>query len=179
MTHSSSSLPADTQRPSKSQRKRDMLALQDLGNDLVDLPAQQLGQLSLDPALVEAIHEARRITSREGRRRQLQYVGRLMRNADADAIRERLEAWRQGSVDETRALHQLEALRDRLIDDDDALTAYLDDHPDIDIQSLRALIRSARSEAHYNTGLNPGETPRRRYYRALFQALKDHGQDLP
>ncbi|MEI7447083.1 MAG: ribosome biogenesis factor YjgA, partial [Burkholderiales bacterium] len=104
--------------PSKSQRKRDMHALQDLGERLVELPVSQFEKLELPPELVDAVALARRITSREGRRRQLQYVGKLMRRADVDAeaIRARLEIDDVQHRLETAVMHAAERWRDTLIE---------------------------------------------------------------
>jgi ribosome-associated protein len=159
-------------RPSKSQVKREMLALLDLGRQLVDLPAEKLKQLSLDENLYDAVRQAQRTTSREGRRRQIHYVGKLMRNAEADAIRAQMDIWENGSREETRAMHRIEALRDLLLDNDNALTQLLSEYPGADVQHLRTLIREGRKEIQNNTALQPGQEPARKHYRALFQALK-------
>lgn len=172
LDHASDTDSPDDERPSKSQVKRDMLALQDLGKQLVDLPADKLVQLSLPEKLYDAIRLAQRTTSREGRRRQIHYVGKLMRAIEADPIRARLLAWEKGSREETLAMHRLEALRDHLLNDDDALTRLLNDYPDADAQRLRTLIREGRKEAARNAALEPGQEPQRKHYRALFQALK-------
>jgi ribosome-associated protein len=162
------------ERPSKSQVKREMLALTDLGKQLIeDVSPERLRQLPLSERLYEAIREAQRITSREGRRRQTHYVGKLMRDAPADAIREQLDAWAHGSREETAAMHRLEMLRDRVLADDAALTELIAHYPGADIQNLRALIRAARKEAQDNAVLRPGQDPKRKHYRALFQALKE------
>lgn len=160
-------------RPSKSQVKREMHALLDLGKELVELSPERLRQLPLEERLYEAIREAQRTTGREGRRRQIHFVGKLMRSAPAEAIRAQLDTWRNGSREETAAMHRLEALRERLLTDDDALTAVLQRNPDADIQHLRALIRAARKEAAANAALSQGQEPQRKQYRALFQALKN------
>ena len=162
----------DFDRPSKSQVKRDMLVLQDLGKQLVDLSTDRLKQLPLSETLYEAIRLAQRTTSREGRRRQIHYVGKLMRHADADAIRKQLDIWENGSREETRAMHRLEALRELLLKDDEALTGLLDAYPGADIQQLRTLIRASRKETQNNAALQPGQDPQRKHYRALFQAIK-------
>lgn len=159
-------------RPSKSQIKRDMLALQELGKQLVDLSPDQLKQLPLAEKLFDAIRLAQRTTSREGRRRQIHYVGKLMRDADAEAIRHQLDVWKNGSREQTQAMHRLEALRDMLLRDDDALTRLLNEYPGADVQQLRTLIRESRKEAQANARLQPGQDPQRKHYRALFQALK-------
>src|SRR5690606_38288830 len=159
-------------RPSKSQVKREMLALLDLGRQLVDLSPDQLKQLPLAEKLYDAVRLAQRTTSREGLRRQIHFVGKLMRAADADAIRAQLDIWENGSREQTRAMHRLETLRDLLLRDDDALTLLLNDYPGADAQRLRTLIREGRKEAQANAQLQPGQDPQRKHYRALFQALK-------
>lgn len=163
----------DDRPPSKSQVKRDMHALLDLGKELIDLSPERLKQLPLAERLYEAIREAQRITSHGGRRRQVHFVGKLMRNAPAEEIRAQLDVWKNGSREATAAMHRLEALRDRLLVDDDALTELLQDHPGADVQHLRAVIRAARKEAQGNAALQQGQDPQRKQYRALFQALKD------
>lgn len=159
-------------RPSKSQIKRDMHALLDLGKQLIELSDDRLKQLPLAERLYEAIRLAQRTTSREGKRRQIHFVGKLMRDAPADEIRTQLDIWQNGSRAETAAMHRLESLRDTLLTDDDALTELLNTHPGIDAQALRATIRAARKEAQGNAALLPGQEPQRKHYRALFQALK-------
>ncbi len=159
-------------RPSKSQVKREMLALTDLGKELIALSPERLRQLPLAERLHDAIREAQRTTSREGLRRQTHFVGKLMRDAPADEIRQQLDVWRNGSREETASMHRLEKLRDRLLEDDTALTELLNLHPGADVQQLRTLIREARKEARANTELQQGQEPRRKHYRALFQALK-------
>jgi len=159
-------------RPSKSQVKRELHALLNLGKELIALSPDRLKQLPLAERLYEAIREAQRTTSREGLRRQTHYVGKLMRDAPADVIRIQLDTWRNGSREDTAAMHRLETLRERLLADDDALTELLQDYPDTDIQHLRAVIRAARKEAQQNAALTQGQEPQRKQYRALFQALK-------
>ncbi|ALM84963.1 ribosome biogenesis factor YjgA [Bordetella sp. N] len=160
-------------RPSKSHVKREMLALTDLGKELIALSPERLRQLPLAERLYEAIREAQRTTSREGLRRQTHFVGKLMRDAPADEIRHQLDIWRNGSREETAAMHRLEKLRERLIVDDDALTELLNLYPGADVQQLRTVIREARKEARANAELTQGQEPKRKHYRALFQALKD------
>lgn len=159
-------------RPSKSQIKRDMLDLLDLGKQLVELSTDQIKKLPLDETLRDAIRLAQRTTAREGRRRQIHYVGKLMRTADADAIRAQIDLWENGSRDQTRAMHRIESLRDLLLKDDEALTGLLKAYPDLDAQQLRTLIREGRKEATHNEQLQPGQEPVRKHYRALFQTLK-------
>jgi ribosome-associated protein len=159
-------------RPSKSQVKRDMLALQDLGKEIVELSSDRVKQLPLSEKLLEAVLLAQRTTSREGRRRQIHYVGKLMRDAPAEQIRQQIDTWANGSRQETAYLHAIERDRDRLIADDAALTPWLDAHPGVDVQAIRSLIRAARAEHKKNQGLLPGQEPQRKHYRALYQAIK-------
>lgn len=159
-------------RPSKSQVKRELLALVDLGKELIDLSPERLRQLPLAERLYEAIRETQRTTSREGLRRQIHYVGKLLRDAQVDAIREQLDTWKNGSREETAEMHRLETLRNRLLADDEVLTELLSHYAAADPQQLRTFIREARKEAQANAALPQGHEPKRKHYRALFQALK-------
>jgi ribosome-associated protein len=157
---------ADT-RPSKSQMKREMHALQTLGTALVELPKDALKRMPMPEGLADAVREARRITDHEGKRRQIQYIGRVMRSlADEEtaALRTALEAHRGINKAETARLHWIEATRERLIADDDAFTAFVREHPGAEAQTGRTLIRHARKEAQQ------GKPPR--YFRELFQWIK-------
>ena len=160
------------ERPSKSQVKRDMLALQELGKAVVELSSDRVKQLPLSEKLRDAVLLAQRTTSREGRRRQIHYVGKLMRDAPAEQIRQQMDTWANGSRQETAYLHAIERDRDRLIADDAALTPWLDAHPGVDVQAIRSLIRAARAEHKKNQALLPGQEPQRKHYRALYQAIK-------
>src|SRR3954469_12441207 len=137
----------DDELPSKTRRKAQMHALQKLGAELVELSKARLATMDLPENLVEAIRDAQRITAHEGRRRQMQYIGRLMRDIDPAPIQERLDAWRGQSKAEIARQHGMERLRDKLVADDAALTEFAQAHPGIDIQALRNLIRNARKEA--------------------------------
>ena len=150
---------------SKSQRKRDMHALQDLGSALVKLSNQQLAQLNLPEDLAAAVAECKRLKKHEAIRRQMQYIGKLMRHVDPEPIQAQMAAWRGDSDAETAKLHQLERWRDRLLADDDALTKFATEHPGIDTQTLRNLIRNARKEAQL------AKPPRNA--RALFRTLRE------
>jgi len=172
MTQDENNFPDTDARPSKSQVKRDMLALQDLGKAVVELSSDRIKQLPLSEKLREAVLLAQRTTSREGRRRQIHYVGKLMRDAPAEQIRQQMDTWANGSRQETAYLHGLERDRDRLIDDDAALTPWLDANPGVDVQAMRSLIRAARAEHKKNLTLLPGQEPQRKHYRALYQAIK-------
>jgi len=150
---------------SKTKRKQEMTALQSLGAKLVDLPESQLAEMPMDDGLREAVLEAKRIKSHEAKRRQMQYIGRLMRDVDPAPLRERLEAI-TGHSAQAAALHRrLEAWRARLLADDEALTAFAAEHPDADLQALRTLIRNARKEQK--------EAKPPRAFRELFRLIKE------
>jgi ribosome-associated protein len=149
---------------SKTRRKREMLELQALGAALVTLPEAQLARMPLDAALLQAVLEAKRIKSHEAKRRQLQYVGRLMREVDAEPIRAQLAAIDGGSAQAAAAHRRLETWRERLLEDDEALTAFAAEHPGAGLQEIRMLIRNARKEQQ------EGKPPRA--YRELFRMLK-------
>lgn len=154
-------------RPSKSQLKREMHALQVLGAELVELPKDALKRMPMPEDLADAVLAARRITDHEGKRRQMQYIGRVMRSLteqETDALRAALEANRGVNKAETARLHWIENTRERLLADDDAFTTFLREHPGADAQTGRTLIRNARKEAQQ------GKPPR--YFRELFQWIK-------
>ena len=134
-------------RPSKSQRKRDSTELQSLGAELVELPDAAFKALPLPEDLREAMHEYRRTRSHEGRRRQMQYIGKLMRGADPDPLREALASVRLGGARDSLLLHQAEAWREELLADDEAQTRWAREHPESDLQQLRQLVRAARAQA--------------------------------
>jgi len=149
---------------SKTRRKREMTELQTLGAALVALPESQIKEMRLQNALLEALLDAKRIRSHEAKRRQLQYIGRLMREVDAEPIRARLAALEGTSAQAAAAHRRLEAWRERLLSDDAALTSFASEHPGADLQEIRALIRNARKEQ------KEGKPPRA--YRELFRVLK-------
>ena len=140
----------DDEPLSKTKKKEQMHALQKLGVELVELPRDRLASMRLPEELLAAVREAQRITAHEGRRRQMQFIGRLMREIDPAPIEERLAAWRGQSKAEIARQHLLERWRERLIADDAALTEFAQQHPGIDLQSLRNLIRNARKETAEN-----------------------------
>lgn len=166
--------------PSRTDRKRESDEQQKLGEDLLTLRAELFARLQLPDKLVEAIADAKRITNFEGKRRQLQFVGKLMRKLDPtelDAVRAALAEQHNGSASETLALHQVEKWRTRLIDDDGALQDWVNQHPTSDSQQMRALIRQARKDA---VPSRPGEAPRHgKAYRELFQLVRSQLSDRP
>lgn len=150
--------------PSKSQRKRDMLALQDMGAELVELAANQLDKLPLPENLRYAIDQCQQIHAHEGKRRQLQFIGKLLRDVDPEPLMQALDQLRQHAKLATQRHHQLERWRDRLISEGDAaLTDLLHDYPQADRQQLRQLIRTAQKEAE----LNKPPAAARELFRAL------------
>lgn len=154
-------------RPSKSQLKREMTALQKLGEVLVESPRDRIKKVPMPEDVLEAILACQQISSHEGRRRQLQYVGKKMRTLTEDevaTIQKTVDSWRGASRSETAALHAIERQRERLLADDAALTKLCAQYPELDIQQLRALIRNARKEQAEN------KPPKA--YREIFQILK-------
>ncbi|MFW8565131.1 ribosome biogenesis factor YjgA [Orrella sp. 11846] len=166
--------------PSKSQVKREMHALQELGKQLVLASDQHLKvlneQLQLDEKLLDAIKLAKRLNSHEARRRQIQYIGKLMRQAPHEALAAGLESLNRDGTLATENLHQIEHERDQLLASDQALTAWLKTHPQVEIQVIRSIIRAARQEQARNDKIRAeGATnvkPQHKHYRALFQAIK-------
>lgn len=158
---------------SKTELKRESTALQQLGEDLRRLRPELLARLQLPEKLQDALTQANRIDSFEGLRRQLQFIGKLMRQLDQSslqAVREALAEQHTPSALETLALHQAEQWRARLLAEPDAFERWLALAPQTDSQALRALIRQARKDA---TPDKPGAAARHgRAYREIFQTLK-------
>jgi len=171
-----------TDAASKTDLKRESAELQALGEALLALRAGLFDKLDLGDKLKDAIEEAKRITNFEGKRRQMQFIGKLMRGLDAatlDSVRAALDEQNRGPAQETAALHDAERWRDRLIADDDALGGWIETHPGTDAQQLRALIRQARKDIKAGP---PGEAPRQgKAYREVFQLVRAqlsvHGTD--
>jgi len=156
------------ERPSKTKLKQQSHDLEELGMALAVLSEDALAAIEMPEPLRDAITEYRRTKSHEGRRRQKQYVGKLMHNADADALREAVAAATLGSAQNALALHEAERWRAELIANDDAMTLWLQQHPDTDTQQLRSLVRAARRDA---AGLTP-EARQPKSVRELFQFIK-------
>lgn len=159
------------ERPSKTAQKKAMHELQALGEALLELPDKRLVAIGLPERLLDAVREAQRITAHEGRRRQLQFVGKLMRQIDPEPVREAVAAFKLGHAKDALTLHEAERWRAELLASDDALTRWMAAHPDSDAQQLRALIRSARKEAQAPAA--PGVALRQgRAFRELFQIVR-------
>lgn len=136
--------------PSKSQLKREARAMTKLGEQLVSLDDKQLRHLQLAEPVLDAVLTARKIKQHGARKRQLLFLGKLLRQTDTSEISARLEALHGLAQQEARAFHQLEQWRDKLLADDDALTQLLNEYPAVDSQHIRQLIRSARREQQLN-----------------------------
>jgi ribosome-associated protein len=164
--------------PSKTELKKESTELQKLGEALLTLRAEAFERLELPEGLVTALEDLKRISNFEGRRRQMQYVGKLMRALDPEhlqAARDALEEQRSGSAQQTLALHAAETWRDDLIARDEALHNWLQMHPGTDVQQLRALVRQARKDAAPTQDeVSRGLAPRRgRAYREIFQLVRE------
>ncbi len=160
----------DGMAPSRNELKQQMQDLQELGEAVAALPPDRLDKLKIDERLRDAIDELRRTRSFEGKRRQIQYIGKLMKHEDPEPLREAVASYRVGSATDTLALHQAEYWRDQLLAADDALANWVEEFPATDIQQLRSLVRSARKEK-----LEPGER-HGRAYRDLFKLVKEQLQ---
>jgi ribosome-associated protein len=155
--------------PSKTQRKRQMHELQDLGAELVSLNEQQLESIELPELLRDAVMDARRMTKFEARRRQLQYIGKIMRTIDPEPIRERVAAYKAVSREQTARLHLIERWRARLLEDQHALTEFMNEYPGADATQLRLLIRNALREREAD------QPPKS--FRALFRLVNEVVQE--
>lgn len=158
---------------SRADAKRDSDARQQLGEDLMGLGANARKALQLPDALNQALDDVKKIESHGAKRRQVQYIGKLMRKIDEDLaqrIQAAIDAQHQGSAQETQALHEAETWRDRLVDNDQAVTEWLDQHRVDDVQGFRSLIRQARKDAQ---PAQEGGAPRHgKPYREIFQIVR-------
>ena len=153
--------------PSKTRLKQQSHELQKLGLALAELSTLRLQRLQLPERLFDALTMLRDTRSHEGRRRQLQYVGKLMRDVDPAPLREAVAEVKLGSARETLLLHETERWRDALLADDDALTRWLQEHAECDTQRLRSLIRAARRDSAL-----PADKRNPRSARELFQFIR-------
>lgn len=155
----------DEQLPSKSQQKREHHALQDLAEALAGLSAGELEQIPLSEELGDAVREASGL-KRGARQRQVRYIAKRLGTEDANAVAEALERLRHGSREETARHHRIERWRERLLSEgQQALSEFLDAHPQTDRQQLRQLIRSASLERER------GQPPKA--FRKLYALLKE------
>lgn len=154
--------------PSKSQLKRDANALQQLGKDLIELSESDWRKLKLPDTLIVALGDARRMPSRGARKRQLQYIGKLMRSIDPEPVQQYFEQRQLEARHQARKHHDLEDWRDRMVEEGDtAIELYLEAHPTADRQHLRQLVRQANKERA------AGKPPKSS--RALFRYIRECG----
>ena len=158
----------DTGRPSKTKQKEAMHELRDLGAELVELSVGQLKRINLPENIFDAVRECQKITAHGARRRQIQYLGKLMRSVDDEPIRAGLALLRGESSAETARLHRLERLRVRLLEDEAVLAEIAAQWPGVDLQHLRTLRRNALKEKENN------KPPKN--FRAIFQILQELDQ---
>jgi ribosome-associated protein len=152
--------------PSKTQRKQQMEDLQALGEELVALSSDRVKKIEIPENLRDAVREAQRMTRPdEAKRRQMQYIGKLMRSVDVEPIRAALALVRGESASETAKLHRLERLRSEFMSEEKVLQEIAALYPTVDMQHLRSLRRAALKEQEQN---KPA-----RSYRAIFQLLKE------
>jgi len=165
--HGKSMITNEEQAPlSKTRRKQQMEELQSLGEELVALSSERINEIDIPEDLRSAVSDARRMTRHdEARRRQMQYIGKIMRNVDVEPIRAALAMVRGESASETARLHRLERLRSELLADETVLHVIATDYPSVDLQHLRSLRRAALKEHEQN------KSPRS--YRAIYRLLKD------
>jgi ribosome-associated protein len=171
-----------TEGLSRTDRKKDSDDRQDLGVELLTLRTELMDRLNtqghITDLLREALAEARRITNFEGKRRQMQFVGKLMRKLSEESVetvKDALNEQRMGSTKDTLALHLAESWRDRLMAEDTALQEWMNDYPSTDSQQLRALVRQARKDdATTKADIAKGLLPRQsRAFREIFQLIKE------
>ena len=151
--------------PSKTKIKKQMHDLQDLGEELVSLSKEHLAEVDIPDNLRDAVREVKKIKSFGAIKRQMQYIGKLMRDVDTAPILARLDAWKGKSQHHIAYMHQLERWRDRLMESDAALTELLAAHPQADAQRLRTLIRNAQKE------MEAQKPPKN--FREIFQVLRE------
>lgn len=156
--------------PSKTQLKREMHELQQLGLALLGLSDSELELVAMEDSLREALHEYKRLRFHEARRRQAQYIGKLVRAADPEPLRRAVAILKDNRKRDAAALHEAETWRDRLIEDDQALDRWIARHPGSDRPLLRAQIRNARRERA--AAIPEGAARKGRAYRELFQTLR-------
>jgi ribosome-associated protein len=172
---SSEEIAAGELPPSKSQLKREDQALHELGAALLALPDTKLDGIAMSDRLREAFADYRRFPTMEARRRQLQYIGKLLRSEDADPLQQALDAHQRLRDHDTRTLHDAEQWRDRILDGDDGWQAWIAAYPSGDTRALRGLVANARREMQQaaDVARQRGETPRKgKLYRELFQKLR-------
>lgn len=163
--------------PSKTQQKKAMWELQDLGMAMLNLPDAQLDTLIENDGLRIALRDLRRITAHGARKRQMGYVGKLLRDFDTAPFREALATWHAHKARDARALHDMEQWRERIIASEEGWAEWLALCPEADTKQNRALVRDARRERE--AGLQRGESGNGRAFRELFKLLKRQQDATP
>lgn len=166
---------APDERPSRSQKKRDSAALQKIAEDLTRLPPAALASFDMPEELADAIRAFQTMRDREAKRRQAQYLGRLMREHDTTALVEHYRAWKEDADALTQQQQALTGLRDRLAAGAATLEEALAQCPGCDEKRLEALVNQARHEYAMQQGKTPplGAAPVGKAGRTLFRALRD------
>lgn len=159
----------ESRRPSKTKAKSEMDALQELGKRLVGVSNDRLKKLDIPEILADAVREAKRISSFGALRRQMQYIGKLMRDVDIEPIQEMLDEIDGVSNKANARFHALERQREKLLADESVITALKNQYPDLDVTALRTLRRNALKEQ--------AEQKPPKAYRAIFQLLKSLEQE--
>ena len=149
-------------RPSKTRRKKDMTRLQNVGESLVQLPLNRLSEFDIPDSLLQAIKDAKSISQHGAKRRQLQYIGKLMRQVDVAPIEEKLEHIKKPSNTDVRVLHQIEAWRDQLIKDPAAVDEFQQEFQSVDVKRLNELIALCAGDRTQKSRIA---------YRELFQFI--------
>ena len=157
-------------RPSKTRLKQSSHELQDLGEAAAALPASRLDTLQVSEVLLDAIRAYNKTRTHEGKRRQMQYIGKLMRRDDIESIRQAVTDMQLGRAQDSLALHQAERWRAELVADDDSVARWIAAHPQTDVQQLRSLVRAARKDASLDVEKRSG-----RAFRDLFRFIRQQG----
>ena len=162
--------------PSKTALKAEDRARQDLGVALAELPAKRLAGLDMPDDLRQAIRDYQSITAHGAKKRQRKYLGRLLRNLDTEPFEKAIEEFRAGHRAEASVLHRVERWRDELVADEEALTRWMTEHPDTDVQHLRSLVRAARRQGAATTQAERHGRAYRELFRVIHEYLADPRQ---
>lgn len=157
------------EKPSKTRMKQASHELQELGEAVVALPDSRIDGLAIADELLDAIRQFKKTKSFEGKRRQMQFIGKLMRKHEVEPIRQAVTDMQLGRAKDSLALHQAERWRAELLASDDAATRWISEHPQTDAQQLRSLVRAARKDQALVPEKRSG-----RAFRELFQFIKEH-----
>jgi|TARA_B100000768_G_C11243689_1_gene360766 ribosome-associated protein len=160
---------------SKTARKREAERLQLVGRKLTEMKPDVLATIQLSAELHEAIATHQRISSREGGRRQLQFIGKLMRKIDTEALEKQIADLEGRSNDARTFFHQLEQWRDRLVEQPDTMKDFIDQYPQVDRQQFRQVVVKAAGSKPNN--VEPANEAHKRALKLLFKFLRDSASD--